>query len=282
VSARDAAGNVSTPVSYTWTVDLTPPSTSIQATQAQNQGPSITFSLSSSKPGSTFVCALDGATPTACGSTVSYSSLSPGAHSFYADATDAVGNSDPIGATYSFQVAPPLSTTITGMAPTNPLTNQTSMTLSFTSNGTGASFLCSLDGATKTSCSSPATYTGLANGNHTFSVYATSGGQTDTTGASYSWTVDTVPATITAITMSQTSTSFTINWTTSKPTTTGMDWGQGVSIGNVVPEDTAYVTSHTMTISNLNPNTTYTYLTTGHDQAGNSLTAGRRSIKTSP
>ena len=50
------------------------------------------------------------------------------------------------------------------------LTNSTSATVSFHSTGAGATFTCSLDGATATACTSPVTYTGLAQGSHTLTV----------------------------------------------------------------------------------------------------------------
>ena len=62
--------------------------------------------------------------------------------------------------------------------PANP-TNQTSASFSFTDTQTGVSFLCQLDGSAFSACSSPAPYSGLSQGSHTFSVKAqdTSGNQ---------------------------------------------------------------------------------------------------------
>ncbi|MGH2706839.1 MAG: hypothetical protein ACRDJF_00975 [Actinomycetota bacterium] len=61
----------------------------------------------------------------------------------------------------------------------------------FSSNESGSSFECRLDGAAFSSCASPTTYTGLADGPHTFEVAATDpAGNTDPSPAARTWTVD--------------------------------------------------------------------------------------------
>jgi hypothetical protein len=76
------------------------------------------------------------------------------------------------------------------------LTNQppdpalsTAATFEFTSNKTGPSFECQLDGSAYAACVSPKTYTGLSVANHTFAVRASKGGNTDLTPASYTWSI---------------------------------------------------------------------------------------------
>jgi hypothetical protein len=76
--------------------------------------------------------------------------------------------------------------------PANP-TNQTSATFSFTDTEAGVTFLCQLDGSAFSACSSPATYTGLGQGSHTFSVKAQDAGGNQSSAASFSWTIDTTP-----------------------------------------------------------------------------------------
>src|SRR5205823_14405699 len=62
VRATDAAGNTDgTPASYTWTVDLTAPNTTIDASPADPSNDTTpSFSFSSSETGSTFECRIDG------------------------------------------------------------------------------------------------------------------------------------------------------------------------------------------------------------------------------
>jgi myo-inositol-hexaphosphate 3-phosphohydrolase len=85
----------------------------------------------------------------------------------------------------------PPDTTITGN-PTNP-TSSTSAQFSFTSTSTSATFGCSLDSAAFTTCVSPASYSGLSAGAHTFQVGASDQNGVDPTPASYTWTVGTTP-----------------------------------------------------------------------------------------
>jgi hypothetical protein len=74
-----------------------------------------------------------------------------------------------------------------------PLASSTSSTANFTFIcGETATFEASLDSGAYVSVTSPATYTNLSDGSHTFNVRATdSAGNIDPSPASYSWTIDT-------------------------------------------------------------------------------------------
>jgi len=66
----------------------------------------------------------------------------------------------------------------------------TSAEFAFSSNETDARFECSLDGAPWSSCTSPATYSGLAAGQHTFQVRAIDrAGNVDQSPAARTWTI---------------------------------------------------------------------------------------------
>jgi Tol biopolymer transport system component len=89
---------------------------------------------------------------------------------------------------------PPQTTITSGPAS---VTRSASASLSFASSETGSTFRCSLDGAAFTACSSPKSYSGLADGRHTFRVLATdAAGNEDATPAVRAWIVDTVKPTV--------------------------------------------------------------------------------------
>src|SRR5207245_7171944 len=102
-------------------------------------------------------------------------------------------NTATASSTWTIDTSAP-TVTITAQ-PANP-TNHTSPTLSSTSPKTGSTFQCKLDAGTASTCTSPASYTGLASGSHTFTVTATdAAGNTGT--ASSTWTIDTTAPTVT-------------------------------------------------------------------------------------
>jgi hypothetical protein len=81
---------------------------------------------------------------------------------------------------------------------------------------------------------------------------------------------------------SATSTTITISWTTDERTTSRVDYGGGSTINRTVPEDSAHRTNHKVTIRGLLPNTSYSYLVSGHDPAGNSYASVPRTVRTAP
>ena len=107
VRATDAAGNTdATPASHTWTIDLTAPDTTIDAQPADPSSDTTpTFAFSSSEPGSTFECRIDGGSWTSCSSPDTISpALTEGSHTFDARAVDAAGNTDASPASYTWAI----------------------------------------------------------------------------------------------------------------------------------------------------------------------------------
>lgn len=172
VRVRDAVGNLDpTPATRTWTVDLTPPVTTITA------GPtgtvpmaSASFSFTANEANVTFSCSLDGGAFNGCTSPTAFTSLAQGPHTFAVRARDAAGHDDPTPATRAWTVdtVPPDVSIIAG--PASGSTSGPRVAFAFTvSDGAIA---CSFDGAAFTACTSPAA-TNLAAGPHQFSIRAT-------------------------------------------------------------------------------------------------------------
>jgi hypothetical protein len=103
--------------------------------------------------------------------------------------------------------------------PANP-TNQTSAHFTYTAAQAGATFQCQLDGSGYAACpSSGITYAGpLAQGSHAFKVQAISGGKTSAA-ASYAWTIDTTPPTV------------SISFPANKHVYGESEWNKGCSAG---------------------------------------------------
>ena len=115
---------------------------------------------------------------------------------FSATATDVAGNvSACTGSSFSYtqdSVAPPVPS-ITAGPPA--LVSSTSAAFAFSDSEAGATFRCSLDGAAPTSCTTPLSLTGLAQGAHSFAVHAVDPAGNVSGPASRAWTVDTVAPT---------------------------------------------------------------------------------------
>jgi hypothetical protein len=159
-----------------------------------------------------------------------------------------------------------VTTTPTTVIDTQPpaLTNSTTATVSFHSTGSGATFTCSLDGAAAKACTSPVTYTGLAQGAHALTVTA-SGGATPATA---DWTVDTTPPSVpTGLSANAvSSTQVDLSWTGSTDNigVTGYDiYRNGTLLTTTSGTGTSY-TDTTVTGGKI-----YSYTVDARDGAGN-------------
>jgi hypothetical protein len=141
------------------------PSGSVRATSAS-------FGFSSSAPGSTFECSLDGATFSACTSPKEYSGLANGEHTSQVRAIGTGGGTDPTPASHTWTVdttGPDAS--ITG-GPTR-LVDPRSVSFTFSGAEPGGGYECKIDGADSTgtfsACSSGDSFSVQTDGIYTFS-----------------------------------------------------------------------------------------------------------------
>jgi hypothetical protein len=105
VRAIDLAGNIGTIVLYTWTVDTTPPNTTITGNpDAVTTSTEATFTFTATQTGSSFECYLDNTSFIACVSPVGYNGFSPGPHNFKVRAIDSAGNVDPTPANFNWAI----------------------------------------------------------------------------------------------------------------------------------------------------------------------------------
>jgi len=142
VRAIDEHGNIdATPASYIWTIDATPPDTTITAMPAaisNVKSPSFAFQGTDNvTPANllTFQCKLDSGPWTACVSTLAYTNLADGQHQFQVRAADELGNIDPTPAAYSWTL------------------DATPPTIVLNSPAQGASFFLGAAGTASYSCS---------------------------------------------------------------------------------------------------------------------------------
>lgn len=195
VKARDPAGNESAVVSHGWTIDLTNPVVTIDpATEPPDptNQTSASFVFTSTKSGGTFACQFDGGGFSVCASPKSYSGLADGKHSFAVKATDALGNTG-LATVWEWTVdtLPPPQPSI-GIAPGNP-TNARTASFSFSGGEPSLRFACSIDDSGLAACTSPVSYTQVADGAHVFVVRAIDAAGNTGPAASRSWVVDTLP-----------------------------------------------------------------------------------------
>jgi RNA polymerase sigma factor (sigma-70 family) len=171
--------------------DTTAPVVTITAgPAAATQTDSVDIAFQADESGVVFSCRLDQADYTACSSPVHLGSLAAGPHTFSVRATDKAGNvgqAAVAGWTYTPpDTTPPKVTITSGPSGT---TTDTSASFSFSADEAGSSFQCALDGGAFDGCDSPAVYSGLATGSHSFSVRATDKAGNTSQPVTRSWTI---------------------------------------------------------------------------------------------
>jgi hypothetical protein len=186
VKATDTAGNAGPETTYTWTIDTIVPTASITLKPpGSTNSPTFAFIASES---SSFTCRLDGGGFAPCTSPTGYSNLGDGPHAFAVRATDSAGNTSPeAGHTWTIETRAP--TAALTSAPSS-LSSSSAATFAFSADEP-SSFDCALDDRGFEPCSSPATYHGLGDGQHAFTVRARDAVGNLSPAVSRAWTIDT-------------------------------------------------------------------------------------------
>jgi hypothetical protein len=154
---------------------------------------SATFTFTDSQAGVKFTCSLDSAPFVPCTSGITYHGLAQGDHTFRVEAISGAKTSG--AATYSWAIIPPTPTILAH--PANP-TAATTAFFMYSDGEPGMSFKCSLDGSALSPCAvTGQSYSGLAEGTHTFIVVAQRSNGPQSAPASYTWRVDTTAPAIT-------------------------------------------------------------------------------------
>lgn len=225
VLAVDKNKKQSDPVSFTWTVDATPPVVSSIArvssspTNASSVQWAVTFSESVTgvdagdfalvKAGITGASTTVTVTGSGAAYTATMASTGSGDGSVGLNLVDndtikdplnnllggtGAGNGNFTGQVYIIDRTPPTNPPAITAGPSG-LVNSSNATFSFSSSESGVTgFRCQIDAGPVTICSSPATFSGLPNGLRTFTVRAAdAAGNVGAAAATRSWTIDTVP-----------------------------------------------------------------------------------------
>ncbi|MGB1584036.1 MAG: Ig-like domain-containing protein, partial [Solirubrobacterales bacterium] len=202
-------------------------------------------------------------------------SIGDGTYDLTAIAEDAAGNNSAASASIELTIdssAP--NTSITD--PPGTLTTSTSATFEFAADEPADRFECSLNGATFTTCTSTMNLTSLADGNYTIQVRAVDlSGNTDSTPASHSWTVDTTPPAGNVVEQTGTGGNGV------PPTFTISSDDPGATQTCAINGGTPVACSSPYTPSGLAPGN-YSMLVTFTDEAGNSSTRSLNFVVTAP
>jgi hypothetical protein len=207
VRSHDLAGNTSTPVTRTWRVEATPPAIVILSGPAQNAHVSVTdttFSWTATSNNTPvgqilYRYALDAAPSGAWtrDTVATFHGLAAGLHTLNLEAQDRWGHVGVLARSFRVDLTPP-QTSITSGPADGGWTNSTSATFGFTGTDDASAtnelrYAWRVDGGSWSALSTQTTaaLTGLAEGLHTFEVYAVDkAGNVDPTPAARSFTVD--------------------------------------------------------------------------------------------
>lgn len=264
------------PRTVTFTIRKDAPETSLtSAPPSRTRSTSASFTFTGTDPTPvaqvpgpgplTFLCSLDGAAAAPCTSPDTRTGLGEGPHTFSVTAVNDQGRLDPTPATTTWTVdLTPPALSITG-GPTGTVTTR-SGSVSFTVDGTATSVTCQLDSGTPTACTSPVSYSGLADGPHTVTARASDDvGNVST--ATRTWTVDATPPAV-AITDGPPAR------TTDRAAVLVFTTGDAASVTCTLDGSPVSPCQSPQTVSDL-PLGSHSFTVTGVDAAGNSASASR-------
>jgi hypothetical protein len=180
MNSRESASANKPELAISYLADTTPPETTIDSGPIGSvSATSASFAFSSSEPGSSFECSLDGAPFAACTSPAGYSALLDGSHTFAARATDPSGNMDPTAASWMWTVdTEPPSAPVIMSPPEGTATSSSTVTLSGTAEPNATvEVLDGAVGAGTTTADGTGSWsrelTGVSDGTHSYTSRAT-------------------------------------------------------------------------------------------------------------
>jgi outer membrane protein OmpA-like peptidoglycan-associated protein len=159
---------------------------------AKSNATSPTFAWTGAEAGGSYTCSIDSTTTyTPCTSGSTFPVSGEGPHTFRVKQTDASNNTgDPAAYTWTLDVTQPAKPNVTDKP--SAVTKQTSATFTFTGDETNGSFECRFgsDGVVWSACTSPATITGMTDGNKRFSIRQLDEAGNPSDPEIVTWTVD--------------------------------------------------------------------------------------------
>jgi hypothetical protein len=196
VRGYDAAGNMSSPASYTWVIDTQAPQVQITSNPAKETNQSTaTFQFVATDIGTSIQlveCRIDSAAFQACNSlSAQYETLTQGNHTFQVRAKDLAGNTSPtVSYMWFVDLTPPVLSFI--RTPANPTTDRLAVfEMRVTDNSTSPLLVeCRLDGGVFATCSLNQALNITEDGTHNFSVRARDAAGNTSAVLTHSWLLD--------------------------------------------------------------------------------------------
>lgn len=193
ITPMDLAQNIGDSLSYSWSILSQPPSAEITAAIPDNSPTSsknIAFEIAGAEGTESLLCQLDSQDAAPCESPVTYLDLGEGSHHFEVRSVDVLGRiGEPASYTWVVDSIAPVPFLVS-VSITNELTSSDAIEIGFGANET-STFICSLDSNPAFDCSTPVSFSGLAEGEHHFKLWATDvAGNKSDIALEYIWVID--------------------------------------------------------------------------------------------